>query len=277
MEWEPQQPTYSSRDPHAGSQWDHGSPPGAPSRQQRGQRGAWLARVYASNPLDAWVFTFQHRWETSAQFRRTASVVIATTALVLLCAFVTLATTITTSALANARANTGGPNAGGPNTGTNAFNVPTSFPTSTVPAWPTPVYPNGNPIPNSQTPQPSPTVTASPTASHGGGGGSCSGGHHGVEWSFDPCPQVAGQGGTLTISAPSYAGKEVNILLSFNCSNPSDSGCTIDEPPSSSTTLDASGDLTLSYTVPASATSITGSIQPDGGSPVFINGPSVQS
>ncbi len=242
--------------------------------QALGQR--WAAR----NPLDPFIFNFQHRWETNRQFRATAGAVIALTATLLLCACVALATTLTTSAIARANVGLAGGGNGTPNTGTSAFNNPTAFPTNTVPSWVSPGQPAASPIPNSKTPQPTANAspTGRPTVTPGGGPPvtTCNGGSRGVQWALNPCPQVAGQPGTLTIQAPRYPNTGVNIILSFGCVG---AGCTLDYTPSQAVT-DASGNLSLSYTVPAAAANssvpISGYIQPQGGPQVSIYAAPVQ-
>jgi len=251
-------------------------PPVAGTARWRALGGRWAPR----NPLDPYIFNFQHRWETNRQFRATASAVIALTATVLLCACVALATTLTTSAIARANVGVGGLN-GTPNTGTNAFNNPTVFPTNTVPAWTSQGVPAASPIPTSKTPQPSPSAgpIVTPTATAPGGGGpptTCNGGSRGITWALTPCPQVAGQSGTLTIQALRYKNTGVNIILSFGCTGP---GCTLDYTPSVAQ-FDGSGNLSLSYTVPAAAANsqvpISGFIQPQGGPQVSIYAAPVQ-
>jgi hypothetical protein len=204
------------------------------------------------------------------------------TATLLLCACVALATTLTTSAIARAGAGGTGARNGTSDTGTGVFNNPTAFPTNTVPAWTSPGSPVANPIPNSKTPQPSPNAspTSEATATPTGVGGppitTCNGGSRGVLWALAPCPQVAGQSGTLTIQAKGYKNKGVNIILSFGCTG---NGCTLDYTPSQEV-IDGSGNLSISYTVPAAAANsqipISGFIQPQGGPQVSIYAAPVQ-
>src|SRR5579862_4835380 len=139
------------------------------------------------NPLDRYVHSFQHRWETDRQFRAALSGVLALVMVIGLCSCVGVATAFTNVTLANFSAlrSSGGANTQTLNTGSHAYTVPTSFPTATVPPWAPQVSPNASPIPNSKTPQPSPSPspTDSPTPSGGGGGptatpctGNCGGG-----------------------------------------------------------------------------------------------------
>jgi len=236
----------------------------------------WAAR----NPLDPYIFSFQRRWETNRQFRATASAVIALTATILLCACVTLATTLATGAIARAGGPAGGAHTGSQNTGTNAFSNPTGYPTNTIPAWAPPVYPAVSPIPNSKTPAPSPSaapsVSPSPTPTGGPVVTTCNGASQGIVWSLSPCPQRAGQTGTLTIQAPAYKNRGVNIILSFGCIG---AGCTLDYQPTT-TRLNVNGALSISYPVPAAAANsqvdISGFIQPTGGPQVSIDAAPVQ-
>jgi len=253
------------------------SPPTVGTTRWRALGGRWAP----PNPLDPLIFNFQHRWETNRQFRATAGAAIALTATLLLCACVALATTLTTSAIARAGAGVGGAN-GTQNTGTGAFNNPTAFPTNTIPAWTSPGSPVANPIPTSKTPQPTAnaTATSTATATPTGQGGppitTCNGGSRGVLWALTPCPQQAGQPGTLTIQARGYKNTGVNIILSFGCTG---AGCTLDYTPSQAIT-DGSGNLSLNYTVPLAAANsqvpISGFIQPQGGPQVSIYAAPVQ-
>ncbi len=93
---------------------------------------------------------------------------------------------------------------------------------------------------------------------------------------MSPCPQAAGQGGQLHVYARHYKNTGVNIIINFGCSG---DGCTLDFTPDS-TQLDGTGNLYLSYTVPAAAANsqvnITGFIQPQGGPQVPIVAAPVQ-
>lgn len=230
----------------------------------------------ARNQFDARIERFQHRWETDRQFRATWGSVLALSLVVVLCSCVTLVGTTTNRALASAGLLASGSansssqlaSAGGPHpSGTAGANINEQFPTPTsTPGNSAPVPPT-SPIPDSLTPLPSPTVqatatpsaTAAPTQTASGGSDIyngrtpvCSGALGNGSWQLSPCPLVHGQGGSLILSDPGDAGKQVNIVLNFGqC--PGNSSCTFLSTPTPSVTLDGSGHLTLSFTVPANA------------------------
>ena len=119
-------------------------------------RGTWLDRL---------VLRFQHRWETSPQYRATVSGVVGLVLLLIMCASVGIIGTSVNYALAsvgilgNGAANQD-PSSG--NTGTNLVAGFQSFPIPTVAAYTPAPFGPANTIPDSQTPLPTPT--AQPTA-----------------------------------------------------------------------------------------------------------------
>jgi hypothetical protein len=144
--------------------------------------------------------------------------------------------------------------------------------------------PVGSPLPGSQTPPPNATETptgtgdnATPTPTGGGTNTAqfvCTGKGNGITWTFNPCPLVHGQSGSLTISAPAHPNTGTNILVNFgNCTN--GSNCTIDDPPGPNFHTNASGIEVISFTVPADVQvggpQVTGMIQLSSGQSVGIN------
>ncbi len=249
------------------------------------------------NPLDGAIQRFQHQWETNRQFRATWSGVLALLMIVLLCSSVGVVGAVATRALAAAGLGTGSGTAAttasapaGPGNATAGGQTADTFPTPTsTPGNPGQVPP-ASPIPDSLTPVPSPTgqptatpaPTAAATATNGGGGGSgqpqvCSGGLGNGTWRLNPCPVVHGQSGTLSISDPGDAGKQLNIVLSFS-SSPNCTDCTILQTPSPSNALDGGGNYTLSFTVPSDVPvgsgPVSGMINVSGGaSTTFVSPP----
>jgi hypothetical protein len=223
--------------------------------------------------LEKMIRRFQDRWETDRQYRAMMSGVLGIVMVVALCACMGVVTTVANTALANFSSSRGAGGPGNTNTGTGLIKGVPTFPTSTVAPWQQSAPPPYTVIPNSQTPLPGPTKepTATPGGGGGGGGGpsDCQGGKNGVTWKLDPCPQIHGQSGTLSIHAPvQYAGHSLNILLSFGCSS-----CTFDWTPDKNF-LNGSGDYSVTYTVPAGAansqTPISGMINIGGGPTLSI-------
>jgi hypothetical protein len=173
-------------------------------------------------------------------------------------------------------------------TGTQKVRAVESFPTPTFGASTDTTIPPVATIPSSQTPAPGPTPTASPTpfptAPTGGGPGgqvptTCNGAASGVTWDITPCPLTHGQGGTIVVVARAYAGAPINIVLSFGvCSGTS--GCSYVYSPASGYHLDASGSLSISFTVPKDAqpgaAPVSGMINITGGPTVGISAAPVQ-
>jgi hypothetical protein len=233
--------------------------------------------------LDRALANFHHRWETDALYRARISAVGGAATLLFLCG---LAATI--SLVANAAFGGAGSAGGSPQTALNgsgaASGLPT-FPTGSVPPWTPGTTPNGAPAPNSQTPPPS--ATKQPTTTPGGfdtptPGGTlpttCNGSSGRNTWALTPCPQLAGQSGTLTISAPNHPGASLNIVLSFGvCAN--NQNCTLLFTPDKYS-LNASSTATITYTVPAAAANntapISGMIQVSGGPTLSILAAPVQ-
>jgi hypothetical protein len=231
--------------------------------------------------LEQAIRRFQDRWETNRQFRAMASGVIGLVMIVALCSCMGVVTTVANSALAGFSAARDSGTTGNTNTGTGLIQGVPTFPTATVPAWQPGGVPPYSIIPNSQTPVPAPTQQ--PTATTGGPGGpgpgglptTCNRNKGQNSWALTPCPQVHGQAGTLTISAPGYPGAGLNIVLSFGCNN-----CTLLFTPQQGYKLDGGGNTTINYTVPAAAANsqvpISGMINITGGPTLSIDAAPVQ-
>lgn len=125
---------------------------------------------------------FQHNWETNPQFRAMWSGGLGLAIVVMLCACLGFAFTVSSAIAASYSSGS---------TASSTLNVAPngtvksgsadntiSFPTETVPPWPAPLIPDGPLIPPSTTPQPSPTAmpTATPLPTQPGGGGGGGGG-----------------------------------------------------------------------------------------------------
>jgi hypothetical protein len=238
----------------------------------------------APSPLDLMVERFQHRWETDGQYRTRISAVAGAALLLFLCTLATVFSLVASTAFGfGGGGGSGGgglsPGSGGPG---QAFGAPT-FPTGTAPPWTPQNVPNSGPAPNSQTPPPGPTKdrTATPaqfeTPTPGGTPPTTCNGNSGRDtWALSPCPQVAGQSGTLSISAPGHAGAALNVTLNFGiCAN--NQNCTL---PNQSYQLDSNATATIQYTVPAAAAHntapISGSIQVNGGPTLSVLAAPVQ-
>lgn len=232
------------------------------------------------NGLEQLVRRFQDRWELDRQFRAMTSGVLGLIMVVALCACMGVVTTVANNALAGVS----GPRSGGgnSNTGTGQINGVPTFPIATVPTWAQSGPPPYTTIPNSKTPVPRPTSppTATPNPGGGGPGGgglptTCDGSQNRSTWALTPCPQLAGQDGTLTISAPRYPNATLNILISFGCDS-----CTLLFTPAQGYKLDASGNATITYKVPAAAANstnpISGMINIGGGPTLSIYASPVQ-
>jgi hypothetical protein len=175
------------------------------------QRGSWL---------DQMVYRFQHRWETSAQYRATTAGVVGLVVLVAMCTCTGAMATAANAALSSIGL---GGSAAGPdsaNTGTQQLRAQDAFPTFTIPAYTPVALPVGT-IPDSQTPAPTPTTPPTPTplptptpcqtGCGGGGGGGPSGT---VTASTTPNPWHNGQTYTVSVhtSAPNIP---INLIISF--------------------------------------------------------------
>lgn len=231
--------------------------------------------------MDRIIRRFQDRWEMDRQYRAIMSGALGLVMIVALCSCMGVVTTVANNALAgvsSARNADGSQNA---NTGTGQINGVPTFPTSTVPPWTQSGPPPYTIIPNSQTPVPAPThpPTATPAPNNGGGGNlptTCNGNQGRESWALTPCPQLAGQNGTLTISAQRYPNATLNIVLSFgSCNN-----CTYLFTPQQGYKLDANGQASITYTVPAGAANstvpISGMINIGGGPSLGIDAAPVQ-
>jgi hypothetical protein len=222
---------------------------------------------------------FQDRWETNSQFRAMLSGVLGIVMVVALCSCMGIVTTVANSALAGVNASRDANGSGNSNTGTGLIKGVPTFPTSTVAPWQQSGVPPYSIIPNSQTPVPAPTQQPTATSDSGGGGGgvptTCNGSQGTNTWALTPCPQLAGQAGTLTIAAPKHPSATLNILISFGCAN-----CTLLFTPQQGYKLDAAGNAVINYTVPAAAANsqvpISGMINISGGPTLSINARPVQ-
>jgi hypothetical protein len=219
------------------------------------------------NFLDVMIMRFRDRWETDRQYRAAMSGVLGLITIIVLCSCTGIVSATASSALASAGFGSGyGPD-GTPVTGVDSLHAPPVFPTDTVPPWTPGTLPAAPPVPNSQTPIPVPTATPAPTfvdtTPSAAPGGSlpttCNGGSGNAKWALTPCPQRAGQAGTLSISDPSYKGAPLNVLINFGiCSG--NASCTYLFTPQQGYALDSNGSATISYTVPAAAANNTAPI-----------------
>ncbi len=136
--------------------------------------------------------------------------------------------------------------------------------------------PGGAPAPNSGTPPPSatkePTATPADFSTPTPGGTlptTCNGSSGYATWALTPCPQVAGQSGTLSIYVPGHARASLNIVLNFGiCAN--NANCTFTS--SQGYKLDSTARASIPYTVPAEAANNTAPIS---GLITVSNGPSL--
>ena len=233
--------------------------------------------------LDEMVNRFRHRWEIDRQFRAAASGVVGLLVLVALCSCAGIASNVANSVLASSGfGGSGGGGGGGPQSqGTTTLKGFAGIPTDTVPAWTPGTLPPAPPAPTSATAAPSPThvptetpvPTATPCQSNCGGGlpTTCNGHVGRNTWAFDKCPELAGQGGSLTVSIPGWANTPINIIVSFgSCAN--GANCTVLFTPDANH-LDGQGNITVSFTVPAAAANnsapMSGLIQVSNGGPSF--------
>jgi hypothetical protein len=216
------------------------------------------------------------RWITDGAFRGRMSIGCGASAAIALCMLVAIVAAVVNGTFGGPglhNSPTGLP--GGPQLQGAAI-----FPTATVAPWAPDVIPPANPVPASQTPIPEPTAIASPTPmwtdgspTPTGGTGelptTCNGQVGSTTWGLAPCPQQAGRSGNMTINAPGYANAPINVLVSFGvCAG--NASCTYTFLPSQYH-LNASGSITLNYTVPAAAGNNTA---PVSGMVNIQNGPS---
>jgi hypothetical protein len=170
------------------------------------------------NPLDDLLRRFQHRWETSAQFRAAMSGVLGLSLILFLCLGVTGINVAATRVL-------GAIGFGTPSTnnqltldpGGQIVNGNWTFYTPTVPEWKGGGTPESSPIANSQTPAPSPTPTATPpdpatpTPCRSG----CGGGGVSITASTDPTYWLPGQAATLTFHT-SVPNNPINMFIHWS-------------------------------------------------------------
>ena len=201
--------------------------------------------------LDQIVYRFQHQWETNPQYRAAATGVIGLVVVLTMCSAMLLLSTTANSALAaiGLGVSNNAPT-GTPNTGTRDVNGYLQFQTPVV-TYPPQTPPVVATIPDSQTPLPGPTATDTPsptdTPTGGGGNYACSGRQNGISFNLSPCPTSAGQNVTFYISAPKYANRSANVLITFGCQA---NGCgSVYEP----TQLDGSGNWSVTLPVPSAA------------------------
>lgn len=208
------------------------------------RRDSWLDRI---------VYSFQHRWETNAQYRAAVSGVVGLLLIIAMCSCTGIVSAMASGALAsvglgNTSAATGNQGSGTLNTGTNPLTGAKQFAIPTQ-VWTPGVVPPASPLPNSQTPAPTPTpaptATDTPTpppciSNCGGGGG---GGYSvTVTASTSPTTWIAGQSATIYIhtSVPNDA---VGFLVSGH------NGGLVPQQPGEAT--DASGNFSTQITVPS--------------------------
>ncbi|HEY7984407.1 MAG TPA: hypothetical protein VID73_09575 [Ktedonobacterales bacterium] len=250
-------------------------------RTARGWRARAARGVQAASALDAWLRRLHHRWETDAAYRSRTSVIAGAAALFAMCALLAIVASVANAAIQVAP---GGAAGAAKDSGIIVNGVPI-FPTETIAAWTPGTVPNGAVVPASGTPIPKPTTPATatpsataeaspaPTGTAGNVPTTCNGAQGNNTWALTPCPQLAGQGGTLTIAAPGHGGASLNILINFG-SCPGGGSCTVLYPPGQYS-LDSSGNATVPYTVPAGAarstTPISGMINIGNGPTLSIN------
>lgn len=235
-----------------------GGRPGGPGRPGRPGWGGPPAQPQPATAIDRTLTRLRDRWETDPAYRSRVSVVGGGAALISLCLLVAIVAVIANSAFGAGPSGTSG--AGSTGGGGGPLQGFTTYPTPSLPPWTPGTVPNAAPVPPSQTPIPKPTRATTPTVNANDGtptptgGGfpqTCNGRVGGATWTILPCPQQAGQGGSISISAPKYGNEPINVLISFGvCAG--NANCTYTFLPSQYH-LDGNGDITLSYTVPAAA------------------------
>jgi hypothetical protein len=207
--------------------------------------------------LDQFVRRFQDRWETNPQYRSLVSGLVGLVLVLTLCTCTGLLTVVGNNVLASVGLTSSNSDSGiNSDTGTSQYKAAQTFPTATFGPFNSQPTPLGTPVASSSTPPPGPTATATQSASNnptptGGGVNTatfvCTGGNSGVTWTFNPCPLVVGQAGTLTITAPGYPNTGTNIIVSFGLCPKGD--CTVDDPPSQGFATNGSGVETISFVV----------------------------
>jgi hypothetical protein len=245
--------------------------------------GYWAALVvWAALHPNAWLREFHDRLETDPAYRRHIKVAFGSSALLSTFMFVVIVIIFANAAIRLTKGSGLGPHGA---FGSSGYGAP-KFPTETVPPWTAGTVPYGGVVPSSRTPYPRPTTpptrtprataVATPAATNTASvPTTCAGAQTGATWALAPCPQVAGQAGTLTISAAKHAGAALTISITFGTC----SACTVAYP-AGQYSLDASGNARVSYTVPAGAASgntpITGTVTIAGGPTIDINAAPVQ-
>jgi hypothetical protein len=233
--------------------------------------------------LDQFVRRFQDRWETNPQYRSLVSGLVGLVLVLTLCACTGLLTVAGNNVLASVGLTNSNSNSGvNSNTGTTQLQGAQTFPTATFGPFTNQPTPLGTPLPSSQTPPPGPTATATqsannnPTPTTGGTNTAtfiCTGSNSGITWTFNPCPLVVGQAGTLTISAPGYPNTGTNIIINFGYCAKGD--CTVDDPPAQGFKTDGNGVETISFVVAkdvqVGGPPVTGEINLSGGPTAGIN------
>lgn len=168
--------------------------------------------------LDHMLQNFQHNWETNPQFRAMWSGGLGLAIVVMLCACLGFAFTVSSAIAASYSSGS---------TASSTLNVAPngtvksgsadntiSFPTETVPPWPAPLIPDGPLIPPSTTPQPSPTAlpTATPLPTQPAGGGGGGGGCKSCSVTVTGYTLKGGTDGTVSIQT-SNPNAQVNIFV----------------------------------------------------------------
>jgi hypothetical protein len=224
---------------------------------------------------------FQDRWETTPQYRAMVSGGVGLVLLLTLCTCTGVMSVVGNNALVSlglASANNS-TNPFSNDTGTNKIGANPSFPTATIAALPTGgATPEGSPFGDSLTPVPdataTPTESINPTPTSGGGNNSqfiCTQTVDSVTWTFNPCPLMVGESGSMTIDAPTHPNTGTNIIVSFGACPRGD--CTVDDPANLGYKTNASGVEVISFTVAADVQvggpPVTGEIQFSSGPPTI--------
>jgi hypothetical protein len=204
--------------------------------------------------LDQFVRRFQDRWETNPQYRSLVSGLVGLVLVLTLCSCTGLLTVAGNNLLASVGLTNS--NSGfNSDTGTNNVQQASSFPTATFGTFANQPTPVGSPLATSQTPPPGSTATptqseSNPTPTSGGGNTAtfiCTSTNSGITWTFNPCPLVHGQAGTLTITAPGYPNTGTNIIVNFGYCQKGD--CTVDDAPAQGFQTNGNGVETISFVV----------------------------
>jgi hypothetical protein len=218
------------------------------------------ARAQPARPsaIDKMLAGFRHRWETDAAYRTRMSVIGGAGGLVGLCLLVGVVAVVASGTVGGSGAPSPASVAQSANGG--QLQGSARFPTPSLPPWTPGVVPAAPVAPISETPVPGPTHVASPTPTDSGGGTpttgglptTCNGNVGSTTWNISPCPQVAGQGGSISIHASGSHNQPINVLINFGvCAG--NANCTYTFTPAQGYALDSYGNITIPYTVPSAA------------------------